>query len=156
MLANRVGSATALAVAASLCFACAAWTSGRAVDDASALASRAEAYWKRREAKDLQGAYAFYCDEYRKRVPLAEFLRLTRLTRFDIRDTRVAPVAEASDRVQVTVFFTFLMPSISPKPIESHATTWWARGADRQWCKEDEPFFPPIPKGPSPSTSSGG
>lgn len=129
-------------------FACAARAERHPPTPAEPLVPRVEAYWKRREVKDLAGAYNFYCSGYKARVPEAEFLRLTRLTRFDIRDVRVAPVVEAADRVEVTVSFRFIAPPLSSEPIESQTREWWVRDDDHQWCKEDEPLVLPFPRSP--------
>jgi hypothetical protein len=138
----------ALSCAAIAGFACAARTEQHRATPAEPLVPRVEAYWKRREAKDLAGAYTFYCSSYKTRVPQAEFLSLTRLTRFDIRDVRVAPVVEATERIEVTVSFRFIAPPLLGEPIESQTKEWWAREADGQWCKEDEPLVLPFPRSP--------
>jgi hypothetical protein len=129
-------------------FACAARTERPTSAPADSLVARVEAYWKRREAKDLAGAYTFYCSGYQTRVSRAEFLGFTRLTRFDIRDVHVAPVVEAANRVEVTVSFRFIAPALSQEPIESQTKEWWTREAGRQWCKEDEPLVLPFPRSP--------
>ena len=140
----------ALAVVTLSPVGCAA-RSGRGDEDATRLTSRVEAYWKRREAKDLHGAYAFYCSAYKKQVSEADFLRLTRLTRFDIRDTRVVAVtSESPARAQVTVSLRFTMATISVEPLESRTSEWWARDTDRQWCKENELLVLPFPRSPRP------
>jgi hypothetical protein len=110
------------------------------------LAERAEAYWNRRVAKDLAGAWAFYCDAYKNRVPQSEFLRLTRLARFDLRDARVAEVAGDASRAQVTIAIRFVLPVLSPGPVEFRARESWALDSDGRWCKEDEPAPLPFPR----------
>jgi hypothetical protein len=116
----------------------------RRPDPPASLESRAEAYWKRREAKDLAGAYAFYCAGYRQRVSQSEFVALTRLTRLDIRETQVSRIDHAGDRAAVTVSYTFIMPMVSSDPLAGDVTEWWSREADGRWCREDEPLILPF------------
>ena len=132
--------------------ACAARSDRPGADVATGVTARAEAYWKRREAKDLLGAYAFYCSAYKKRVSQAQFLGLTRLSRFDLRDTRVQAGAETGNRVEVTVSLRFVMPKVALEPLETRSTEWWARDTDGQWCKEDEPLVLPFPRNPQPAS----
>jgi hypothetical protein len=125
-------------------FGCAARQAHRQGPAAVSLESRVEAYWKRREAKDLAGAYPFYCAGYRQRVSPSEFLALTRLTRLDIRETRVSRIDHAGERTAVTVSYTFIMPMVSSEPIAGDVTESWSREADGSWCKEDEPLVLPF------------
>jgi hypothetical protein len=125
-------------------FGCAARQAHRQAPAVVSLESRVEAYWKRREAKDLAGAYAFYCVGYRQRVSQVEFVGLTRLTRLDIRGTQVTQVVHDGDRTDVTVSYTFLMPTVSSEPIAGDVTESWSREADGSWCKEDEPLVLPF------------
>ena len=108
------------------------------------LTSRVEAYWNRRQAKDLISAYAFYCTAYRNRVPQAEFLTLTRLVRVDLREVRVARVNQIGHRAEVWVSLRFLLPTVSPDPLDSELMESWVRDADNRWCKEEEPSVLPI------------
>ena len=112
---------------------------------AESLAARVEAYWQRRQAKDLEGAYSFYCPGYKQRVQRSEFLRLTRLTRFDLREVRVEPPRPAQGRAAVTVQLRFMAPFIAPEALQGRTTEWWSRDADGEWCKEDEPLVLPFP-----------
>lgn len=112
------------------------------------LESRVEAYWKRRQAKDVSGAYAFYCSAYKNRVPQAEFLQLTRLTRFNLQDIRVARVNSKGDRAEVTISYRFLMPTVSQDMLASESTEVWLHEAG-EWCKEDEPLILPFPRPPT-------
>lgn len=80
------------------------------------LQSHIEEYWKRRQAKDLAGAYAFYCTAYKARVPQAEFLQLTRLTRTDLRGVRVARIKQTGDRAEVWLSLRFMIPALSAEP----------------------------------------
>jgi hypothetical protein len=112
---------------------------------ASSLQSRAEGYWARREAKDLSGAYPFYCSAYRARVPLAQFLQMTRLVRFDLRDIRVSLPASTGDRAEVTIAYRFLMPTLGDQLLDGQTKESWVRDSDGQWCKEDEPVLLPFP-----------
>lgn len=150
LTARSSGLVTATLCAAIAGFACAARSERHHRATAEPLVARVEAYWKRREAKDLAGAYTFYCSGFKARVPQAEFLRLTRLTRFDIRDVRVAPVVENAPRLEVTISLRFSMPSLAREPIESQTKEWWARDAGWQWCKEDEPLVLPFPRSLTP------
>src|SRR5678815_724059 len=50
----------------------------------SPLEARVIRYWTLRQAKDLGALYEMYSSEYRSKVSRAEFLKLTRLTRFEI------------------------------------------------------------------------
>ena len=109
------------------------------------LETRAQAYWARRQAKDLAGAYEFYCPEYRARVSREQFLQLTRLNRFNLTDVRVANVAAAGARSEVTITYRFFLPTLSDQPLEGRASDWWARDGTGVWCKEDEPLVLPFP-----------
>jgi hypothetical protein len=121
----------------------------------SAIEARAQTYWERRQAKDLLGAYPFYCAAYRARVSQSQFLQMTRLIRFDMKETRVSSVNindQANDKAQVTVDYKFLVPTLSAEPVSGRSTELWVLDRDGQWCKEDEPLV--IPFGP-PARPSG-
>ena len=109
---------------------------------------RAQQYWKAREARDLIAAHPFYCSAYRTRVPLNEFVKQTRLIRFELMDVTVTDAVPVGDRIAVTVEFHFLAPKVSAKPLDGQATELWAKDTDGQWCKEDEPLVVPYPKQP--------
>ena len=118
----------------------------------SPLEARVEQYWARRQAKDLSGAYEFYCAGYRSRVPREQFLQLTRLTRFDLMDIHVVHTQPAGQRAQVTIAYRFAAPMVSEKPVDGQATETWGLEANGSWCKEDEPVVLPFPKsGPGSS-----
>jgi hypothetical protein len=129
--------------------ACAA-RQGLGAETSTSLEQRAAAYWKMREARDLAGAYAFYCAAYRGRVSRDEFIGMTRLVRFGISDVQIASANLSGERAQVTISYRFMMPTISPNPIATETSEWWAlEGGD--WCKEDEPLALPFPRpGKSP------
>lgn len=118
------------------------------------LEMRAQQYWARRQAKDLTGAYPFYCSAYRARVPLPQFLQLTRLVRFDLSEVRVAEAAVTGNRADVSVVYKFVAPMVSAQTLDGRAKETWIRDTDGQWCKEDEPIalpFPPGAQGPPPA-----
>jgi hypothetical protein len=124
-----------------------AGTSARATPaQATTLEDRVQQYWKRRQAKDLAGAYPFYCAAYRARVSQTEYLQLTRLARFDLSDVRIAGTAPSAGGVAVTIAYRFLMPTISDRPLDGHATEIWTRDAGGEWCKQDEPVVLPFPR----------
>jgi hypothetical protein len=117
----------------------------------SALQIRAQSYWGRRQAKDLSGAYSFYCSAYKARVPLAEFLQMTRLTRFDLKDARVTDLKPSGDSVEVVVNYRFVMPTLADQLLDGQTSERWARDSNGEWCKPDEPIvlpFPPQPVAP--------
>lgn len=118
----------------------------------SSLESRAQEYWTRRQAKDLAGAYPYYCSAYRARVSQGQFLQMTRLVRFDLRDVRVTAAASSGDRAEVTVAYKFQMPTLADQLLDGQAKEMWVRDADGQWCKEDEPLSLPFPPPAPPST----
>lgn len=122
---------------------------GPAVTSAS-VESRAQQYWERRQAKDLTGAYPFYCSAYRSRVSLAQFLQLTRLVRFDLSEARVADVAVTGDRAQITITYKFMAPTLAGQLLDGRTIETWIRDPDGQWCREDEPLALPFPQSPSP------
>jgi hypothetical protein len=114
----------------------------------SPVTPRALAYWERRQAKDLAGAYAFYCAAYRARVPQADFVRMVRLVRFDLTAVRVARVELSGDAAQVTVAYRFLAPMLGDRLAEGQVTETWRRDTGGEWCKEDEALVLPFPKTP--------
>jgi hypothetical protein len=113
----------------------------------ASLVDRATQYWERRRAKDLAGAYVFYCDAYKSRVSHDQYLQLTRLTRFELTDVKVTADPAAHDRAQVTVAYKYMMPVIDTRPLEGKTTEMWAQDKNGEWCKEDEPLILPLPSG---------
>jgi hypothetical protein len=113
-----------------------------------ALLSRARAYWERRQAKDLAGAYAFYCAGYKGRVSQPQLMQMTRLNRFDLKDISVSATMTGADRAQVTIAYKFMLPTLPGELVDAKATDAWSRDPDGQWCKEDEPLVLPFPTGP--------
>jgi hypothetical protein len=103
-------------------------------------------YWHRREAKDLAGAYGFYCTEYRARVSQPAFLQMTRLVRFDLSEIKIAAAVEEGNRATVRVAYKFAAPNIAPGLLDGETTDTWLRDADGQWCKQDEPLTLPVPQ----------
>ena len=125
-------------------------SNARRGEPASSLESRVNDYWRRRQAKDLAGSYPFYCAGYRARVSAAQFLQLTRLTRFDLNDVRMTGATAEGNRTTVHIAYRFMMPTLSDQPVPGDATETWMREADGQWCKEDEPLVLPFPQGVTP------
>jgi hypothetical protein len=115
------------------------------------LEIRAQQYWDRRRAKDLSGAYSFYCSEYRARVSQAQFLQMTRLVRFDLTEARIAKVQVDEQQADVTVAYRFLLPTLPGQLADGESTESWRRDTDGQWCKDDEPLVLPFPDVPPPS-----
>jgi hypothetical protein len=113
---------------------------------AQPLAGRVNEYWRRRQGKDLAGAYAFYCPAYRARVSQPEFLQMTRLVRFDLSDIKIAAVVEEGDHANVRVTYKFPAPNITPGLLEGETTEAWRRDSGGQWCKQDEPLTLPFPQ----------
>jgi hypothetical protein len=122
----------------------------------NALRARVQEYWARRQAKDLVGAYPFYCQAYRSKVSLNDYTRLTRLNRFDLSDVRVAGIVQKQERYDVTISYRFVAPMITQDRLEGQATEAWKRDSNGQWCKEDEPAVLPTPRSgmSSPASSS--
>lgn len=113
----------------------------------ASLVERVTQYWERRKAKDLAGAYVFYCDAYKSRVSRDQYLQLTRLTRFTLTDVKVIADPAAHGRAEVTVAYKYLMPVIDSRPLEGKTTELWAQDKNGEWCKEDEPLVLPFPSG---------
>ena len=114
---------------------------------AATLLERASQYWERRKAKDLGGAYPFYCTAYKSRVSRDQYLQLTRLTRFDLTEVKVAADPAARGRADVRVDYKYLFALISDKPLPGKTTEVWLQDSDGQWCKEDESLALPIGRG---------
>lgn len=109
------------------------------------LQERAQQYWARRQAKDLLGAYPFYCAAYRSRVSQAQYLQLSRLNRFDFVSVDVVGAEPIGDRFDVTIAYRFIAPTVSDQPLNGRTSERWARDSDGLWCKEDEPALLPFP-----------
>jgi hypothetical protein len=112
------------------------------------LEARVAEYWTLRQAKDLGGTYELYSSEYRAKVSRTEFLKLTRLIRFDIVSFRIVSADAASDRASVRVAVRVVVPSLSGREVESVTEDVWVREADRLWYKLDEPLVLPFPRSP--------
>jgi hypothetical protein len=106
---------------------------------------RVRQYWTTRMSRDLTGAYAFYCQSYKSRVPLADYVKQTRLTRFQMSDVQVRSTTPRRDGVEVTLSYRFLAPLVSPTPLDGETTEMWARDRKGSWCKQDEPLVLPFP-----------
>jgi hypothetical protein len=111
------------------------------------LLDRATQYWERRKAKDLGGAYVFYCAAYKSRVSRDQYLQLTRLARFDLTEVAVAADPAARSRAEVRVAYKYLFTAISDKPLDGKTSEIWVQDGDGQWCKEDESLVLPFPSG---------
>jgi hypothetical protein len=109
------------------------------------VASRARTYWQARQHKDLGGMYAFYSAGYRSRHSRDEFMKKTRLIRFDIIDFKVDGVAAAGDRADVTIGYHTNYPPKLMDPVPAKVTETWILDADRQWYKERETILLPFP-----------
>jgi len=109
------------------------------------LLARASQYWERRKAKDLGGAYVFYCATYKSRVSRDQYLQLTRLTRFDLTEVKVSADPASRGRAAVTVAYKYLFTAISDKPLDGKTSEIWLQDNDGQWCKEDESIVLPFP-----------
>ena len=111
------------------------------------LEQRVLQYWARRQAKDLPAAYPFYCQPYRSKVSRDQFIQMTRLNRFDMKDLKVASITPQDDAFSVTITFRYLAPMISDQPLEGRSPELWKRDADGTWCRVEEPAGLPFPKG---------
>jgi hypothetical protein len=128
-----------------------------AQDAVTSPESRVLQYWARRQAKDLAGAWTFYCADYQARVPQPQFMMMTRLLRFDLRDLKVAKVERHGDKAEVTIAYKFTLMTVPDQDLEGQSSDVWSKGADGQWCKDDEPLVLPFPTsavGSQPGTSS--
>jgi hypothetical protein len=115
-----------------------------AITRSESLEGRVAAYWARKQAKDLAGMYEFYSAEYRARVSREEFLKLTRLIRFDVLDVKVAASDEAAARREVKISFRTLVPGLATPMVNSTAIETWVLEHDGRWSKLEEPVpFPP-------------
>jgi hypothetical protein len=110
------------------------------------LESRVTKYWSLRQAKDLGAMYDLYSSEYRAKVSRTEFLKLSRLTRFDIVTFRVADVVADGDRATVGVAIKIVVPTLPVGEIGSVVKETWVREPDRNWYKLDEPLMLPFPR----------
>jgi hypothetical protein len=110
-----------------------------------ALTVRAQSYWQARQHKDLGGMYEFYSAGYRSRHPKEEFLKKTRLTRFDIIEFKIDSVAIAGDRADVTIAYKTYSPPKIMDPVTGKVTEKWILDPDRKWFKERETILLPFP-----------
>ncbi len=124
------------------CVACA--TPREIPAPAENLYSRVEEYWRLRQRKDLAGMYAFYSAGYRSGHSKEEFLKKTRLIRFDILEFRVIRAPVSRDRADVTVTYRTMSPKIM-QPFDSEVTETWVRDRDGRWYKEREILILPFP-----------
>ena len=115
---------------------------------AESVEARAQRYWDFRRDKDLSGAYEMYCSDYRARVSRVEYLKMTRLVRFDLQDLRVTRAEGDDANTNVTVAFRFELPTLPGQIATSETTDKWKRDADGQWCKVDEQLIMPFPTTP--------
>jgi hypothetical protein len=139
---------TRSAIAAATVVTCLCIPSGSSAQQTNRIGieARAMKYWQTRADKDLAQAYTFYCPMYRTRVSQPSFIQQTRLIRFDLRNVRVARVDQETDtRAVVHIRFRYLVPTLSPEPLDGEASDVWIKDASGEWCKEDEPLVLPFP-----------
>jgi len=110
-----------------------------------ALTARAQNYWQARQHKDLGGMYEFYSAGYRSRHPKEEFLKKTRLTRFDIIEFKIDSVAIAADRADVTIAYKTYSPPKIMDAVPGKVTEKWILDPDHKWYKERETILLPFP-----------
>jgi hypothetical protein len=97
--------------------------------------------------------YEFYSAAYKATTPRTDFLKITRLVRFDILDFRVARLVAEGDKAQVTVAYKTKVPQI-PDGFEAEITDPWVRDPDGLWYKEKEELLLPYPTQPPPNPPS--
>ena len=127
-----------------------------AVVDESPLEARVSRYWTLRQAKDLGALYKMYSSEYRSKVSRAEFLKLTRLTRFEIVSFQVEPPRPVDGRADVSMTLRIQPPVLSGAEVESRATQAWIRENDGVWYKRDEQLILPFPTHPAEASRPDG
>ncbi len=110
-----------------------------------ALTARAQGYWQARQRKDLGGMYEFYSAGYRSRHSREEFLKKTRLVRFDIIEFKIDGVAIAGDKADVTIAYKTYSPPKVMDPVPGKVTEKWILDPDRKWYKERETILLPFP-----------
>lgn len=115
------------------------------------LEARVARYWSLRQGKDLSGIYPLYSSGYRAQVPREEFLKMTRLIRFDVLGFRVVRVSPAAESAEVTVAVRFVAPKLLGE-MESEHTEAWVREDNGSWYKLDEMLDLPgfLSPGPPP------
>jgi len=118
--------------------------------DESALSSRVDAYWKARQRKDLSAMYELYSAGYRQRHARDQFLKKTRLVRFDILDFAILKTEITGDAAAVTVSYKTMAPPKLAEPFESRVTDRWIRDPDGRWSKERETLLLPFGTGGAP------
>ncbi|MEO8431546.1 MAG: hypothetical protein ABI592_08555 [Acidobacteriota bacterium] len=126
--------------------ACATRTPAPAAPPAAdVLTGRVRTFWENRQRKDLGAMYAFYSAGYRSRHPREEFLKKSRLTRFDILEFRVADVSITEGRADVTIAYRAQSPPKIPGAFESTVKETWILDPDHQWYRERETILLPFP-----------
>jgi hypothetical protein len=121
--------------------------------DKGPIEARVLGYWAKRQGKDLAGAWTFYCSEYRTRVPQPQFMQMTRLLRFDLRDLKVAQVKlSGTSKAEVTISYHFSLPTIAAQELDGQSMDTWSKDTDGQWCKDDEPLVLPFPNATQTAT----
>jgi hypothetical protein len=116
---------------------------GRTADEI--LSDRARAYWQTRQRKDLGGMYEFYSAGYRSRHTKDDFMKKTRLVRFDIIEFKIDGVAIAGDKADVTIAYKTYSPPKIMDPVPGKVTEKWILDPDRKWYKERETILLPFP-----------
>lgn len=118
-----------------------------ASSEESALSARVQAYWKARQRKDLSAMYEMYSEGYRQRHSRDDFLKKTRLVRFDILDFTILQSEIAGDAAAVTVSYRTVAPPKLAEPFASRITDRWVRDPDGRWAKEKETLLLPFVTG---------
>jgi hypothetical protein len=113
----------------------------------ASLRTRVSEYWALRQARNLVGIYPYYSSQYRARVSRDEFVKQTRLVRFELSDAVVAGVAMSGTRADVTVAYRLVMPTLGTEPLRSTSVETWITEPDGQWYRLDEPLQLPFPPG---------
>ena len=128
-----------------------------AIGGESTLETRLTRYWTLRQNKDLGAMYEMYSTAYRSKVSRTEFLKLTRLTRFDMTSFQIEPPHPVDGRADVSITIRFKAPlTLSDAEVESRATETWVQEPDGVWYKLDEPLILPFPTSPSEPSRPGG
>ena len=89
--------------------------------------------------------YEFYSAGYRSRHSREEFMKKTRLVRFDIIEFKIDGVAIAGDRADVTIAYKTYSPPKIMDPVAGKVTEKWILDPDRKWYKERETILLPFP-----------
>ena len=89
--------------------------------------------------------YEFYSAGYRSRHTKEDFLKKTRLIRFDIIEFKIDGVAITGDTADVTISYKTYSPPKLMDPVPGKTTEKWILDPDRKWYKERETILLPFP-----------